>query len=253
MSGTFLSVPVFRAVDANGAPIAGALLQFYLTGTTSPANIYTSASLATGLSNPVVADAGGLFVPIYLDPTVTYRVQLQTAGGAVIRDIDPVAAPLSIPGGSVTALALASGAAVTNIGYVPLNKGGDTATNLLLANTALSSNSAGYIGAPLNEQDAAYTFALSDAGKLVRGVPTAAVAWTIPPQSSVAWTAGTVILLRNASLSASVITITRGPGVILYAAGSATNKDWALAANGLATLIYEFGNNSWVVTGTGLS
>jgi hypothetical protein len=253
MTGNLLTMPVLRAVDANGAPLPGALLQFYVTGATTPANVYSSVSLGTALSNPVTADSGGLFVPIYLDPTVTYRCQLQTSAGALIRDIDPVAAPITIPNNSVTAAMLQAGVATANLGYAPVNKTGDTATNLLLATTTLASNSAGYLGAPLNEQDGAYTFALTDAGKLVRGNPGAGVAWTIPPQSSVAWTAGTVIILRNASASAAVITITRGAGVTLYAAGSGTNKDWALAANGLATLIYEYANNSWVVTGTGLS
>src|SRR5437763_11946684 len=90
MSGTLLAMPVIRAVDSSGLPLAGALLQFYATGTTTPASVYTSSSLGVALSNPVVADAGGLFAPIYLDPAVTYRVQLQTSGGTVIRDVDPV-------------------------------------------------------------------------------------------------------------------------------------------------------------------
>ena len=252
MTGNLLTMPVLRAVDANGAPLPGALLQFYVTGSTTPTNVYSSASLATALSNPVAADAGGLFAPIYLDPTVTYRCQLLTSAGALIRDIDPVAAPMTIAGNSITAAMLQAGVATANLGYVPVNKAGDTATNLLLATTALASNSAGYLGAPLNEQDASYTFALTDAGKLVRGNPGSAIAWTIPPQASVAWTAGTVVVVRNASITAT-ITLTRGAGVTLYAAGSGANKDWALGPNGLATLIYEYANNSWVVTGTGLS
>ena len=78
MSGNLLSAPVLRATDANGEPISGALLQFFLTTTTTPTPVYTSASLGTPLSNPVEADGGGLFPPIFLDPTVTYRAQLQT-------------------------------------------------------------------------------------------------------------------------------------------------------------------------------
>jgi hypothetical protein len=253
MTGTFLPAPVFRAVDASGLPLPGAQLAFYLTGTTTPAAVYASAALTTALSNPVVADSGGLFAAIWLDPTVTYRVQLLNAAGTLIRDVDPVAAPLSLAGGSVTATMLASGAAVTNIGYIPLNKAGDTATNLLVNNTSPASTSAGYLGAPLNEQDSSYTFAIGDAGKLVRGNPSSGIAYTIPPRSAVAWPAGTVILVRNASLSSAVITLTRGTGVILYGAGVSTNKDWALAAYGLATLIYEYDNNSWVVSGVGLS
>ena len=89
MSGTLLAMPVLRAVDQSGAPMAGAQLQFYLTGTTTPANVYSSSALSTPLSNPVVADSGGLFVPIYLDPSVVYRCQLLSSSGVLVRDIDP--------------------------------------------------------------------------------------------------------------------------------------------------------------------
>jgi len=251
MTGILLTMPVLRAVDANGAPMPGALLQFYVTGTTTPTNAYTSATLGVALSNPVVADAGGLFVPIYLDPTVTYRVQLQTAVGAVIRDIDPVAAPIAPAAGSITAAMVQAGVALANLGFTPVNKAGDTATNLLLANTTLATNSAGYMGAPVNEQDAAYTFALSDAGKMVRGAPSAGIAYSLPPVSAVAWTRGTVILVRNANLT-NAITVARGTGVSIFGAGGSTNKDWVLAANGMATLIME-DVNEWVISGVGIS
>src|SRR5271155_5687384 len=109
MTGNLLTMPVLRAVDANGAPLPGALLQFYVTGTTTPTNVYSSAALVTALSNPVAADAGGLFVPIYLAPTVSYRCQLQTSAGALIRDIDPVAAPSTIANNSIAAAMLQAG------------------------------------------------------------------------------------------------------------------------------------------------
>jgi len=249
MTGTFLPAPVLRAVDQSGAPLPGALLQFYLTGTTTPTNVYTDKTLGTPLSNPVVADSGGLFPAIFLDPTVTYRCQLLTAASSLMRDIDPVAAPMAVANNSVTAAMLQAGVAVANIGFTPANKGGDTITNLLLAFTSYSANSAGYLGAPLNEQDGAYTFLVSDAGKLVRANISAGAAYTIPPATFVT---GAVILVRNAASSSAAITLTCGSGVSLYGAGGTTNKNWALAAGGLATLVYE-GSNVWVVSGVGLS
>lgn len=84
----FLS-PVFRATDANGNPLPGAKLYFYQTGTTTPASVYTTDELTTAHANPVVADAGGLFAPIYLDPTVTYRAVLKTSAGSNVQDVDP--------------------------------------------------------------------------------------------------------------------------------------------------------------------
>ncbi len=262
MSGNLLSAPLLRAVDANGEPISGALLQFYLTTTTTPTPVYSSASLGTPLSNPVVADSGGLFPPIFLDPTVVYRTQLQTATGGLIADIDPLTSAIleatqaQVNAGVATGVfvspaKLALWAGVTGaLGYTPLNKAGDTATNLLIANTALSATSAGYLGAPVNEQDVNYTFALTDAGKMVRGNSASGIAWTIPPNSAVAFPVGTAIVVRN--LGAGTVTITRGSGVTQLLAGGSTSKDVALAQYGLATLIQETAN-AWVIAGTNIS
>jgi hypothetical protein len=262
MAGLLLAQPVLRAIDGNGEPMAGAYMQFYVTGTTTPTPVYSSAALTTALANPVVADSGGLFAPIWLDPTVTYRIQLLTSAGALVQDIDPatesaVEATLAqVNAGSATGVyvspaKLASWTGVaTALGYTPLNKAGDTATNLVLAATALNVASAGYLGLPVNEEDAAYTFVLSDAGKMVRGNNASAMAWTIPPNSSVAFPIGTAITVRN--IGAGTITLTRGSGVTQYLAGGSTSKDVALTQWGMATLIQEAAN-SWVIAGNGIS
>jgi hypothetical protein len=262
MAGLLLAQPVLRAIDANGVPMAGALLQFYVTGTTTPTPAYASATLGTALSNPVVADSGGLFPPIWLDPTVTYRIQLLTSAEVLVQDIDPAAESVveatqaQVNAGALTGLyvspaKLAAWTGVaTALGYTPLNKAGDTATNLVLAATSLTVASAGYLGLPVNEEDTAYTFVLSDAGKMVRGNNASAMAWTIPPNSSVAFPVGTAITVRN--VGAGTITLTRGSGVTQYLAGGSTSKDVALTQWGLATLIQEAAN-SWVVAGNGVS
>ncbi len=180
MSGVLLFPPVFRAVDASGEPINGAGLQFYLTGTTTPTPVYTDDTRGTPLSNPVIADSGGLFAPIYLDPAVTYRAQLLDAASTIIADVDPIAGTVVAATQAQVNAGVATGVYVTPatlaawtglptaLGFTPVNKAGDTATNLALAFTALLANSAGYLGAPVNEQDANYVLALSDAGKMVR-------------------------------------------------------------------------------------
>ncbi|MDE2357284.1 MAG: hypothetical protein KGL69_11075 [Alphaproteobacteria bacterium] len=250
MTGTLLFQPVIRAVDPTGAPISGAQLQFYETGTTTPETVYADSGLTTPLANPVVADSGGLFVPIFLNPAITYRVELLDGSGTLILNMDPVNAPAQIANGAVTAAMLASGAAAGNLGFTPLNKAGDTATNLAISPTTPASTSAGYLGVPVNEQDGAYGFLLSDAGKMVRGNPSTAIAWTIPPNASVAFPLGTAIVVRN--VGAGTITLTRGAGVTLWIAGSGTSKDVALAQWGLATLVQEAAN-AWVVSGVGVS
>lgn len=86
-----LLAPSFvTALDANGTPISGATLTFYVTGTTTPASVYSSAALSTPLANPLTADSAGRFAAVYLDPAVTYRAILKDASGSTIKDVDPV-------------------------------------------------------------------------------------------------------------------------------------------------------------------
>lgn len=81
--------PITRALDANGVTLPGATLTFYLTGTTTLSPVYTSSARTVEHTNPVVADAGGLFAPIYLNPELSYRAILKNAAGTVVQDIDP--------------------------------------------------------------------------------------------------------------------------------------------------------------------
>jgi hypothetical protein len=263
MTGTLLAQPVLRAIDASGEPMAGAQLQFYLTATTTPANVYADAGLTTPLANPVAADSGGLFAPIFLDPTVTYRGQLLTSTGALVLDIDPLsegvieATQAQVNAGVADGVYVAPAklAAWTGVagalGYTPANKAGDTLTNSLLAFTSLSTNSSGYLGLPVNEQDGAYVTTLQDAGKLVRANSGSGIAYTLPPVSSVAYPVGCAIAFRN--VGAGVVTLTPGVGVSFYKAGAiTTSSSIALAQGGLCTAIME-ANNVWVFSGVGMT
>ena len=49
----------FREDDANGNPLAGGKLFSYAAGTSTPLATYTSSTLATKNTNPVVLDASG--------------------------------------------------------------------------------------------------------------------------------------------------------------------------------------------------
>ena len=82
--------PFIPAFSSNGAPVPGARLNFYYTGTDTRAPIYSDAGLTVEHENPVVADASGKFPPIYLNDAVTYRVVQTDRNGAAIGDaIDP--------------------------------------------------------------------------------------------------------------------------------------------------------------------
>lgn len=93
--------PRARPLDANGNIMPGCYMQFYASGTTTPADVYSDADLTTPLSNPVVSDSAGRFPVIYLDPHTTYRVQLYDADDVLIYDVDPYAPPRDYPPGTV--------------------------------------------------------------------------------------------------------------------------------------------------------
>jgi hypothetical protein len=94
--------PQFRPLTPAGEIMPGAYVQFYVTETTTPTNVYADADLSTPLANPVVADSSGEFPAIYLDPSTTYRAQLYDEDDALIWDIDPLAPPRDVPVGTVT-------------------------------------------------------------------------------------------------------------------------------------------------------
>ncbi len=69
---------------------AGAKAYFYATTTTTPQDTFTTSALDVAHANPVVADAAGLFPAIYLDPTLQYKLTLNTSADVLIYTVDPV-------------------------------------------------------------------------------------------------------------------------------------------------------------------
>ena len=76
---------------SGGNILPGAKLTFSQTGTSTLQNTYQDEDRTTPHANPVVADANGVFEPIYLDPTLPhYRVRLTTADDALEYQVDDV-------------------------------------------------------------------------------------------------------------------------------------------------------------------
>lgn len=136
--------------------------------------------------------------------------------------------------------------------YVTLAGGGifTDVVRLNYATGGVAADEAGFRGAPITTQDAAYTFVKDDIGRTVRHTSASAHAWTIDPAATSTIPVGAVILLRN--IGAGAVTLTRGSGVVLRTAGSATDANVALAQYGFASLLHE-ATDVWVVSGTGLS
>ena len=75
----------------------------------------------------------------------------------------------------------------------------------IAATGTIASTSLGYRGLPQNAKTASYTFALSDAGKIV---PNTTGGWVIPANASVAFPVDTVISGYNDSASGQTLSIT---------------------------------------------
>jgi hypothetical protein len=137
--------------------------------------------------------------------------------------------------GGVGELTLASGMfAITN----------DTNTLWFYTGSAWESAGATTQGLTLNaETGTTYTLALSDSGKFVTQTNAAAIATTIPPNSTVAFPIGTQVNLMQ--LGAGAITITAGAGVTLRSADSLviTNGQYSVAT------CVKIDTDEWVLIG----
>jgi len=139
-TGKLFADPRVKPLSATGTQQPACTATFYLTGTTTPANVYADGGLTTPLANPVTSDSAGRFVAIYMDPGVIYRVVLNTAGATLISDTDPyVVDALLFP---ATAVEIATGLAINTI-YPP----GNLLRYGILQNSAgAAANNASYLG-----------------------------------------------------------------------------------------------------------
>ena len=248
-----LLTPFLRAIGADGLAMSGAKIYFYLTGTTTDTDSYQASSGGSVHANPVVADSGGLFASIYINDAIQTRAVLKNSAGTTILDIDPVNPAIAVAADSITDTELATGAAAANLGYTPANVAGDTFTGAVKMSgtpTSLGTTDLGFRGVPLATHDATYTFVLDDAGKGALHTSGSAHTWTIPPVGTVAYPAGSTIVLVNTG--AGAVTVARGAGVALRIAGASTDGSKTLAQYGIATLFMPV-SDTWYISGAGVS
>lgn len=89
MAASIYQPSYFQPQNINGVPLAGAKLYFYITATTTPITVYQDAAMATPHANPVVADASGLFPPIFVEQDI-FKVVLKTSADVTIQTVDPM-------------------------------------------------------------------------------------------------------------------------------------------------------------------
>jgi len=132
----------------------------------------------------------------------------------------------------------------TSIAAALLKTGGTMSGTLTLS----GGYTAGYLIVPQNSKSAAYTLVSADAGKhiLHPAADTTARTFTLPSNSSVAYTIGTTITFVNEN-SAGVMTIGINSDTMRLA-GDGTTGNRTLAANGVATAV-KVSSTSWIISG----
>jgi hypothetical protein len=131
-TGALFNDPRAKPLSTSGQFQSGCYYCFFNTLTTTSALVYSDGFLTTPLSQPApasvnpvagtVAAGDGRFVPIYMDPTVIYRVQLYNAAGVLLEDTDPYIPPqsgLSFAQFDITPAEIAAGVIPVNKTYPP--------------------------------------------------------------------------------------------------------------------------------------
>lgn len=118
-----------------GPAYAQAAYKFFLTGTSTPANVYENGTLTTPfpITGTVTADNFGRFPPIYLDPSITYKAQLYDKNNTLVWTVDPYTAPLATTGTSSNSTYGPKIAVTGEVSFAAPNSGGTGITLTLNA------------------------------------------------------------------------------------------------------------------------
>lgn len=105
---TLFQLPKAVPISA-GEGYAGAKCHFYQAGTTTNITTYTTAALSVAHANPVVADANGVFAPIFINEGAnsTYKIRLVTSADVLIYETDNLTTAPLAPDGTVSAPGMA--------------------------------------------------------------------------------------------------------------------------------------------------
>lgn len=108
-TGQLFYDPIPRPLSSLGVAMPGAYYNFYVSGTTNPAQVYQDAGLtlpfpagslngSANLFTVVQADGSGAFPVMFLNPEVIYRVQLYNSTWSLIEDVDPYVPAMPVTG-----------------------------------------------------------------------------------------------------------------------------------------------------------
>lgn len=104
MPTTYWAFPpqTFTAWDANGDPVPGAKASVFEAGTAIPLTVYTDPALTTPHASPIVADANGIFAPIYISGADEIKIDITNASDVQLPGY-PVDNITGVPVGGLTA------------------------------------------------------------------------------------------------------------------------------------------------------
>lgn len=108
-TGQLFYDPVARPLSATGQSLPGGYYNFYVSGTTNPAQVFQDAgqtlpypAAALNGSQPlftvIQADGTGAMPPMFLNPETIYRVQLYNSTWSLIEDVDPYVPSMPVTG-----------------------------------------------------------------------------------------------------------------------------------------------------------
>lgn len=137
MSATTFYPGRYRAIDANGNPIAGATLTFVEAGTATPLNVYADVDLTASLGAVVTADSGGLFAELFMLPQA-YDITLKTAAGVTVWTAVDWFPPQAASSANLDVTAIAGVTfAAGDVGYISDGSGGLNAGQMYKADASL--------------------------------------------------------------------------------------------------------------------
>ena len=233
--------PQSQPLDANGNLIPGGTLEFYYTGTTTPAPVYSDEMLQNQFPpTDIESDAMGRFPPVYLDASIAYRRQLYDQYGQLLSDIDPLNTAYSGVTFSATKLLTTSRVSTTSLTSDPelfiavpsgsymlqanLYYTGATACGMQMSITAVQS-------ANKANQNQVWTGSTSlSTGQILTG--------NGRPSTTGIWDAGT-----GASISGT-INVT---GLLVYPVSDTIAVYWAPNINTTTALSLSVGSNIYLV------
>lgn len=236
--------------------VVPAIEKVYIVNNGTDGTITVKNSTGTGIAIPAGKTTWVFNDGTNVGNTVTYLASLTTTNLTTtnltatsltttnLNATNFTSSNVAITGGSVSSVNLSSS-------NVAITGGNVSATNLeatcVLTDTgAIAAASPGFRGLPQNTQTAAYTLALTDAGKHI-SITTGGV--IIPANGSVAFPIGTTIVVFNNSGSSQTVSITTDT---LRLAGSTSTGSRTLVGYGLATVV-KITSTVWVISGAGVS